>query len=183
MPFNNSVFIFYEGKMDKSLFERKIKKEFNKMKKIVHLQPYCEQDKKEVNKFIKTYKNSSDGRNYLLIADCDRKSRKRKIKELMEKYPDLDEGRIVLVVQMIEGWYLAGLTENNAISLCIDLYQFKRYDPNSIKKEEFCSLEPKNEYENKRAFYIAVANKFDLNIGITRNKSLLEFYNQHLSIL
>jgi hypothetical protein len=184
MPTNNVIYIFYEGKFDKTLLEGKIKKEFERRRKTIHLQPYSEKRPEEVNNIIKSFNALNDGSTYILLADNDRiLESDTRIKELIKKFPDVDSTKIALVIQIIEGWYLAGLSLNNAAELNIDIEKYNSKNSSEIKKFEFLSLQPANEYVNDSAFYSAVARKFNFATGIQRNDSLNTFFSKYLAPL
>jgi hypothetical protein len=116
---------------------------------------------------------------YLFFCDFDSKgdasfcTSRRKEKEL-EKYPFLDSRRIIVVKEVIESWYVAGIAAAN----------FKKWklkvafnDTTSISKNQFKQLLPKG--YNRTDFKVEIIRQFALNEAVERNHSL-KYFNQRI---
>lgn len=115
---------------------------------------------------------------YFFFCDYDSKgdlsfcTTRRKEKEL-EKYPFLDHRKIIIVKEVIESWYLAGISAANYKKWKLKMIQ----DTTTISKEQFQQLIPKS--FNRTDFKVEIVKQFALAEAILRNHSL-DYFNQRI---
>lgn len=180
MTKKRTISIFIEGNYDRILFKEHISKLFRKKGLNVELIPYKEEEKNFIPTYIETILNLSLPHLYIFITDIDNyKTTDRRKKSLKECYGSiLHESHIFVIIKMIEGWYLAGLSRENARKLSINLEVYDKLDANLIKKDDFIRLKPPK-YHGKRAFYIDVAAAFKIKEASKRNDSLKAFLEEN----
>ena len=127
-------FIFLEGYYDELFINRILV--VQKIDYKVKLVQYAQEKDSKINNYLSVL--ISQNMPFLFLADEDGtnySSNNLRINELKRRYPKLPEDKIVLVVPEIEGWYIAGLTKNNAMKLKLKNLP----DPNVCTKELFIS--------------------------------------------
>lgn len=165
-----SLFILVEGNDDERLFREKIAPKLEERYDYVKLLKWASLKKDYLKKYMASIR--SMGAAYIFIRDNDFSTcitdRKGKIKG---KYGFLDERRIFIVVQEIEGWYLAGL--NHAASKKLKIKNFK--NTSKISKEMFEKNLPKN-FSSRIDFMREIIKYFSFETARIKNESFNYFY-------
>lgn len=169
------LYLFLEGEYDKHFFEKIIshlfiKSGYNDVKFILYA--------KKPAKYCKNYKKSINSMqdDFLIITDFDNGPCKTAKKEkIIKKFGKVPEEKIFVVILEIEGWYLSGLSENDARKLKL---RKRISNTNNISKEQFINLKPTS-IDSKIEFYQEVLNNFSLKNGIAKNKSLKYFIQKN----
>ncbi|ACF14719.1 hypothetical protein Ctha_2268 [Chloroherpeton thalassium ATCC 35110] len=86
----------------------------------------------------------------------------------------VSDARIVVVIQEIESWYLAGLT--NYSSEKLKVRRFPSTD--QITKEAFAELKPKN--CSRISFMLSILKRYSMRTAIKKNRSFAYFFHKHL---
>ncbi len=174
----NQLYILVEGPQDERFFEKIIKPLLQKKYDYVKIIKYAGLTKKTIKKYIEVFGKQKSSE-YLFVSDFDARGNTAlcislKKNKIIKKYDNvLRFDRIFIVKEEIESWYLAGITKNN-----LKKYQIKEVkNTEIIDKETFYSLVPK-QFQNKTDFMIEIIKHFDLNEGISKNKSLRYFFNK-----
>jgi hypothetical protein len=166
------LFLFVEGNDDERLIKAVFVPLFEvKYDKIII---YKYEERESTLKAL--FKGFQD--DYLFFCDYDSKgdpsfcTTRRKEKEL-EKYPFLDNRRIIVVKEVIESWYVAGVATANYKKWKLKTLN----DTTSISKNQFNQLVPKG--FNRTDFKVEILQQFALNEAIERNHSL-NYFNQRV---
>ena len=166
------LFLFVEGNDDERLINAVFVPLFEaKYDKII---VYKYEERESTLKAL--FKSFQD--DYLFFCDFDSKgdpsfcTTRRKEKEL-EKYPFLDNHRIIVVKEVIESWYLAGIAAANYKKWKLKALS----DTTSISKNQFNQLVPKG--FNRTDFKVEIIRQFSRVEGIERNQSL-QYFNQRV---
>lgn len=183
------LLIWVEGNDDLIFFENILREKFEEHYSEVRIREYCgDQIKGEamnqmVCKLIKAleddrYRTTNEGRycpqEYILVKDFDFCTcyTNKKI-ETEELVPHIDKNKILIVKNMIESWYLAGLSEKNCRKSGIP-YNLVKKNQNLQKDTLYTSL-PKEIKKYKRNFLITLTKKFDFNEAKKNNDSFKYF--------
>lgn len=171
--------IFVEGDNDSRFFETIIKPIFENKGINVEIQKWSQKEIAFTKEFIRCIANfNSYTWGYIFTSDMDHfEDQEEKIEYLINRF-DIGHDKAVIVIKEIEGWYLAGLTESGAKEVGISVSKFKAINPNTVEKEHFCSLIPKN-FLAERSFYSEILKHFDHNTALTRNKSYQVFSSMY----
>lgn len=174
MPYQRLT-IFVEGDDDSRFFENVIKPMLEGKDISVDIQEWSQKDRASIKKFIRSIKNFEDySWDYIFTSDIDCfGSEEQKIRVLIETF-DIEHDKVVIVIKEIEGWYLAGLTEGSAREVGLNVPRFREINPDTVIKEHFVSLMPKN-FIAKRSFYSEILKHFDHETAIARNGSYQHF--------
>ncbi len=167
--------ILIEGDDDKDFFDRVIKPRFERKYRPVVLWKYSQKSPEEVNRFLEIAKEKQDAE-YIFVADNDklRCVPKRKA-EIQEKYNSVDDkSKILLVVREIEGWYLAGLGEDECQKLGFS--PFKTTD--KIGKGKFKKAQRVSS-RSRINFVQEVLRLFDIETAKCNNKSFKYFAEKY----
>jgi hypothetical protein len=163
----NKLFIFVEGPDDYRFFENVIKQLFTPYFKEVIIKEYAERTQSFVNTIVSTCK----GRNkcYIFHSDIDdnKKDPTWKKEKVLEKYSEVEEAKIVIVITEIESWYLAGLDEESSKKLGI--HYLDKTD--KISKEDFWNLKPKK-FDSRIDLMSEILKEFEISTAKKKNQSL-----------
>ena len=172
------ILIWVEGNDDEILFNRVIKPILDERYDWVEVRKHSRIKNKKICDFIKSLNAMNE--DYVFLTDLDDYiSIKAKLDEVCECYKEIDRERIILVIKEVEGWYFAGITEKNAKKLKIKLSDFRKFDPNTIRKEQFNEKVKPKKY-NETDFKIEIIKLFDITHARERNGSfeyLLNYFN------
>lgn len=166
--------ILIEGYTDKIFFEKIIKPMFETKYKSVILWEYSQKKGKKVDRFIKSIKTI--GSDYIYCIDINNApcvTAKRK--EIQNKFENIDEGRITVVIKEIESWYVAGL--DMTCSGKLGIHHFSNAD--DITKEKFNSLIPKRFVGSKIDFMVEILKYFSIEIAKEKNRSFGYFLKKY----
>jgi hypothetical protein len=113
MPYKR-MYVFLEGPDDERFFERIIRPIFERNYNYIKPWQYACQKREKIMSFLSSIE--SMGADYFFCADINSSPCVSAKKEVITAdYRDcLDKNKVIVVVQEIEGWYLAGLDEQNS---------------------------------------------------------------------
>jgi hypothetical protein len=169
---NKLLFLLVEGPDDERFAETVLKELFLREYADVRIIRYAGKTNKYVNNLIKSA-NAMDA-NYILLTDFNSSPcithRKNKI---LNVFRFCDESKIQVVVQEIEGWYVAGLNSQSQNNLKLSSIE----PSDSITKEQFNVIIPKN--FQRRDFLIELLKNFSFKFAIKQNTSLKYFAEKY----
>ena len=162
------LFIFIEGDDDSRFFGRVLTPRFRSKYRIIKLLPYAQQKRKETAKLIASVKKIGD---CIYVRDINTSPCvTAKKAEVAVELPQLIESEMAIVVREIEGWYLAGLSENNSVKLGIDQVFV---DTNNITKRGFDRLIPRG--KTRVEFMLEILSRYSVEVAEGRNRSFGHF--------
>ncbi len=168
------LFIYVEGLDDKRLFDEKIVPIFKKRYEWVTVRPYAAMCPKKRYNFIKGVKEMNA--DYFYTGDMDTATCiTLKKQDIINTVSNVDADRIIIVIKEIEGWYLAGLTDENSKKLKIS--PLKNTD--TITKEDFNGLIPKKFNNSRIDFMVELLKYFCISTAVSKNKSFRYFVEKH----
>jgi len=170
------LFIWVEGDDDLRFFDRIIKPRAQRQYDLVEIITYAEMKKNKIDKYIKSINGM--GADYIYIRDINEAPcvtfRRDRIKE---KYEILDEKNIVVVIKKIEGWYLAGIHDENATRL--KMRKIRKYiNTDMIDKGQFNTLMPRR-FDSRIDFMIEILKSFSIETAKRKNKSFNYFVEKY----
>lgn len=167
------LFIWVEGPDDVRFFNEIIKPIFDKRYDWVEVRAYAKQRSDYVIKFVKSIKAMKA--DYFFVADINSVPCITKRKQKLHKiFKNVDEDRILVIVQEIESWYLAGLDEASSEKLRLPIFK----TTNSFTKERFDGLIPEK-FDSRIDFMLEILKHFSLEIAKQKNDSLKYFIEKH----
>jgi len=169
------LFIFVEGLTDQRFFERIIEPKLQKKYNSVETRCYAELEQKQVriDNFLKSIK--AMGADYIYVTDINNSPCVRaKKQEIRNKFKNIDEERIIVVIKEIESWYLAGLGNTEAERFKIRIFSVT----DTITKEQFNSLIPKT-FDSSIDFLLEMLKVFSIEIAKQKNKSFRHFMEEY----
>jgi hypothetical protein len=170
------LFIFVEGSDDVRFFETIIKPRFEHAFESVELIMFACTKSVKVDRFIRGIKAMHH--NYIIVTDIDfEKSVNDKKTIIMSRFSEADYNNIMVIIQEIESWYLAGIDDNGAKALGIHVPARTDF----VTKEHFIRWIPRY-YPSKIAFMVEVLKHFSLSVAVEKNKSF-RFFMEHYVIV
>lgn len=169
------LFIFVEGSDDVRFFETIIKPRFEHIFESVELITFACTKSVKVDRFIRGI--NAMQHSYIIVTDIDfEKSVPAKKNIILSRFSEADYQHIMVIIQEIESWYLAGIDDTGAKALGI--HAPARTD--FVTKEHFIGWIPRY-YPSKIAFMIEVLKHFSLSVAVEKNKSF-RFFIEHYVI-
>lgn len=163
------LFVWVEGGSDVRFFEAVFKPLLEKRYNRVEVRTYAVLKKSRVVNLLRGIRASDN--DYILVADIDQDPCvTAKKQRLLERFRSTDGGRIRVVIQEIESWYLAGLDE--ASSGLLGLPALERTD--HITKEDFNELIPER-FDSRIDFMMEILKYFSVRIALKKNRSFAYF--------
>lgn len=162
------IYCFVEGPDDETFFKKLFLCGFDSSKFLFYL--YARKKKQDVNNFLKTLKQRDD--DYMFFVDADGKPTDERMKDCLDKYPYLKRENIFIIYYEIESWYLAGLSQENAMRLGITKYIPKTDD---ITKEGFNKLIDKCN-DTRLQVMLNIMEVYESLLANNRNRSFSIFY-------
>jgi hypothetical protein len=176
MSAQNGLYIWVEGFDDEIFFQQVLCPLLEERYNYTRIIQYSGENLTWQKNFLKNI--DSMKANYVFTTDIDRaKCISTKKDSIKSKVNNIDERKIIVVIQEIESWYLAGLDDNACKLLGIKL---KGNTTDLITKEDFNRLIPKNYQASRIDFMVEILNLFNLDIGKQRNSSLKYFCDNYL---
>jgi hypothetical protein len=170
------LFIFVEGSDDIRFFETIIKPRFEHLFDSVELITFACTKSVKVDRFIRGI--NAMNHSYIIVTDIDfEKSVAAKKSIILSRFSEAGYQHIMVIIQEIESWYLAGIDDNGAKALGIHVPA--RTD--SVTKEHFIGLIPRY-YPSKIVFMIEILKHFSLSVAVEKNKSF-RFFMDHYVIV
>lgn len=171
----NRLYIWVEGRDDQRLFDRVVKPRFERKygRGQVHIRQYGRMKSATFTAFLKDIKAKND--DYIFVADNDKlrciPGRKEEIQKERESIDDKD--RIMLVIRKIEGWYLAGLSDDTCKKF--GLLPFGTTD--KIGKGKFKEYWYAK-FDSRLDFIQEVLKSFDIETAKQKNTSFRYFFRK-----
>ncbi|MHB8164828.1 MAG: hypothetical protein ACYDDV_10905 [Methanoregula sp.] len=181
----NQLTIFVEGEYDELFFSEIVKKIFESQGIYDDIQifKYCTKEIKFIERYIRSLvemNNSETQYDYIFVTDLDPpifNCVRVKKDHILGKIQPICSDKIVIVVNEIEGWYLAGISEKSRKKMGIGSNEFNSTDPNLVIKEAFDEKIKPKKY-SKLEFMLEIVKLFDLKIAKQRNDSF-NYFTQH----
>jgi hypothetical protein len=169
------LFIFVEGSDDVRFFETIVKPRFEHIFDSVELITFACTKSVKVDRFIRGI--NAMHHSYIIVTDIDMETSVHAKKNIiLSRFNEADYLNIMVIIQEIESWYLAGIDDAGAKALGI--HAPARTD--FVTKEHFIRLIPRF-YPSKIAFMIQILKHFSLSIAVEKNKSF-RFFIEHYVI-
>jgi hypothetical protein len=168
------LFIFVEGSDDVRFFETIIKPRFEHAFDSVELITFACIKSVKVDRFIKGI--NAMQHSYIIVTDIDfEKSVNDKKITILSRFSEADYRKIMVIIQEIESWYLAGIDDASAKALGIHAPAHTDF----VTKEHFIGWIPRY-YPSKIAFMIEVLKHFSLSVAVEKNKSFRFFIDHYV---
>jgi hypothetical protein len=166
MPYAR-LYLLVEGDDDVRFVERIVIAKLRSPNYFVQAWKFAQKKKAEVNRFLRSIKSMCA--DYLLLADLNAyPCFPRKREALLDTLTELESGKTLIVIREIEGWYLAGLRDDNPLGVRVPT------DTSGFTKEQFNDTMPKG-FDSRIAYMIEVLKHFDIRTAAARNPSFLYF--------
>jgi hypothetical protein len=163
------LFIWVEGGSDARFFEAVLQPLLEKKYNRVEVRTYASLKKSKVVNLLRGIMSSDN--DYILVADIDQEpcvtAKKQRI---LDRFRNIDGGRIRVVIKEIESWYLAGL--DDAASSILGLPDMETTD--AVTKEDFNVLIPEK-FDSRIDFMMEILKYFSMNIALKKNRSFAYF--------
>ena len=157
------IYCFVEGPDDETFFKKLFLRGSDPSEFLMY--PYAQKKKQDVNNFIKTLEQRQC--EYVFFVDSDGKQTDKRIEEFTTRYPALRREKLFVVHYEIESWYLAGLSQQNAIKIGIT-----KYIPNTddVTKENFNKLIEKCK-DTKLQILLNIMEVYESSLADDRNNT------------
>jgi len=167
------LFLLIEGDDDQRFFETVIKPRFEKKYSSVAIWKYAQQKRKKVGAFLRSIK--SMGADYVYSSDINRSPCvMHKKQEIQGRLKTIDSDKIVVLIQEIESWYLAGLDTAASKRLGIPTYK----TTNDLTKEDFDDLIPSG-FDSRIDFMVEILKCFSTETAGQKNRSFDYLLKKH----
>jgi len=164
------LWVLLEGNDDERFFERVIKPIFENTYDFVRPWQYAQKRAEKVKNFLRSIK--SIGSDYFFWGDINSlpcvTAKKTRIKRRYGARVDIDN--VIIVVQEIESWYLAGLDNKSCKELGLRIFR----STDNITKEQFNSLMPKK-FDSRIDFMVEMLKRFRTEKAKQKNRSFSYF--------
>ena len=165
------LILFIEGDDDERLVKHILTSIANETKSFIQYYQYSTKKKSSIKQYINTIINVNNW-DYFFLHDNDHHLCLTSCKEfLCDIFPFICISKLIIAIREIESWYLAGLSAN----LCHNIGLQYIHDTSNVTKEDFSKLflELNNDdMPNLLEFKLFIIENFDLELAVTRNKSL-----------
>jgi hypothetical protein len=169
------LFIFVEGSDDHRFFSRVIVPLLEGEYASVELVTYASMKSVKVCRFVRSI--TAMDHDFILCADIDQERNvKAKKAVLKSRFCVLSNDHIVVIIQEIESWYLAGLDDKAQKHLSLRSYR----STNHITKEIFNRMIPRS-YTSRIAFMADVLDLFSIDRALEKNRSFRYFFTRFLA--
>ena len=169
------LFIFVEGSDDHRFFSRVIVPLLEGEYASVELVTYASMKSVKVCRFVRSI--TAMDHDFILCADIDQERNvKAKKAVLKSRFCVLSNDRIVVIIQEIESWYLAGLDDKAQKHLSLRSYR----NTNHITKEIFNRMIPRS-YTSRIAFMADILDLFSIDMALEKNRSFRYFFTRFLA--
>ena len=166
------IFLWVEGSDDERFIYAVVKPILEKKYNDVKIVPYAQESKKKINNFLKSIRSMRS--DYIFFTDNDSPCVTASKQKSMNKYCQLEEERIQVVVKEIESWYLAGLDEESSKRLGLQFFRIT----DKINKEKFNNYIPKT-FDSRIDFMLEVIKLFIVKVAMDKNGSFRYFINRN----
>lgn len=163
------LFILVEGADDVRFFDRIVKPLFEPRYDSVELIAFASLRKGMVSRFLKSLERL--GHDYILVTDIDAEPSVRAKKQVIRRrFPDLNTQKVIIVIQEIEGWYLAGV--DNELQRTFGLTPYHSTD--RLTKEAFNARIP-DLFTSRIEFMVALLVNYSIESAMAQNRSFAYF--------
>ena len=167
------LFILVEGEDDVRFFGRIVKPLFVGRYDSVEIVPYASIKREKVSRFIKRIRLMHN--DYIFVSDIDaERSVADKKQILFYRYSEVEGKSIIIVIQEIESWYLAGLPDHTSRKLGMEPFQ----STDSITKEDFNRMIPRK-FSSRIDFMFEILKFFSLSDATIKNQSFSFFVHRY----
>ncbi|MCQ8894651.1 MAG: hypothetical protein NQU46_08515 [Methanolinea sp.] len=167
------LFLFVEGNDDERFFLHIIVPLLLPLYRSVHVIKFACMKRANVCRLVRSIRRMND--EYIVFSDIDQEAGVRAKKHvLMERFCVLDAREIVVIIQEIESWYLAGLDDVSESDLGIP------HHPNTdhITKEYFNNQIPRR-FASRIAFMLEILSRFSIPVACGKNNSFRYFMSHY----
>ena len=167
------LFILVEGNDDERFFTSIIIPLLSPRYRAVRLIKYACMRSNRVCRFIRSIHRAGD--ELLLVTDIDKApgvAAKKHI--IMERFGVIQQGEIMVIIQEIESWYLAGL--DNAAGNRLGITVPPTTD--EVTEEDFNALIP-NRFSSRIDFMFEALKYFSIQIATSKNQSFSYFIHHY----
>lgn len=167
------LFILVEGNDDERFFTSIIIPLLSPRYRAVRLIKYACMRSNRVCRFIRSIHRAGD--ELLLVTDIDKApgvAAKKHI--IMERFGVIQQGEIMVIIQEIESWYLAGLELEDAQRLGVR----PLHSTDQVTKEIFNTSIPP-QYTSRIAYMIEILSRFSISSACRKNRSFHHFMNRY----
>jgi len=167
------LYLFVEGDDDERFFAKVIVPLLEPRYRSVHIVKFACMKRVNVSRLIRSIRRMND--DYLLFADIDNElGVKAKKHILMKRFDALNSPNIVVIIQEIESWYLAGLDEAAERDLSLPHH----LSTDSLSKEYFNSRIPRR-FVSRIAFMLEILARFSVMAACGKNRSFRYFVTRY----
>ncbi|NYT07454.1 MAG: hypothetical protein GKC05_04275 [Methanomicrobiales archaeon] len=169
------LFIFVEGSDDRRFFSRVIVPLLGGDYASVEIITYASMKSVKVCRFVRSI--TAMDHDFIMCGDIDQERNvKAKKAVLKSRFCVLSDDRIVIIIQEIESWYLAGLDERSQRRLALRSYR----TTNHITKEMFNHMIPRF-YTSRIAFMADILDLFSIGVALEKNRSFTYFFTRFIT--
>ncbi len=169
------LFIFVEGSDDQRFFSRIVVPRLESVYASVEIITYACMKSVKVCRFVRSI--TAMDHDFILCGDIDRERNvKAKKAMLKSRFCILSDDRIVVIIQEIESWYLAGLDDRSQRRLALSTYN----RTNHITKEIFNQMIPRF-YTSRIAFLADILDLFSIETALEKNRSFRYFFTRFMT--
>ena len=169
------LFIFVEGNDDQRFFNRIVRPLVESGYASVEIIMYASMKSVNVCRFVRSI--TAMDYDFILCSDIDQERNVRAKKmELKTRFCPIDDDRIVVIIQEIESWYLAGLDEKAQKRYSLRPYR----GTNHITKEIFNRMIPRF-YTSRIAFMAEILDHFESEVAQEKNRSFRYFFTHFVN--
>ena len=169
------LFIFVEGSDDQRFFTRVIIPLLEGEYASVELISYACMKSVKVCRFVRSI--TAMDHDFILCGDIDQERNvKAKKAVLKSRFCVLSDDRIVVIIQEIESWYLAGLDDRSQRHLSLRHYR----NTDHVTKEMFNRMIPRS-YTSRIAFMADILDLFSVGVALEKNRSFRNFFTRFIA--
>jgi len=166
------LYILLEGNDDERFFGRIILPLIAHRYRSVRLIKYACLKRARVCKFVQSIRRTGD--EYLLVTDIDQAPGvKAKKQMIIERFCVVHPATVVVIIQEIESWYLAGIEDPDAAILGVN----PPATTDHVTKEEFNRMIPP-QYASRIAYMLEILSRFSLPAAYRKNRSFRYFMDR-----
>ena len=170
------LYLFLEGDDDERFFEQILFPMFKDLYSDVRIWKYSKKTNNQRKRFIDTI-NKIGNWDYLCFRDINSaKCITQKKEKISDKFNRIIPEKIFIVIEEIESWYLAGITNDFLRSINSKPLDRSR---NNITKEYFTSLIPNDMLRIN--FLQKILKNYEIDLAIKNNKSLAYLFMKKFS--
>ncbi|MBI5361067.1 MAG: hypothetical protein HZA48_10850 [Planctomycetes bacterium] len=169
------LFIWVEGNDDERFFDHIVKPRLLCLYGRIDLIPYAQMKHKKIKSYLKSI--------YAMNADCiftaDINSARcisEKKQTLKDKFQNIAERNILIIIKEIESWYLSGLSDS--VMKKFRCPAIKATD--GITKEKFNDFFSKSKFDSRIDFMTEILKNFKTETAKQKNKSFNYFFGKYI---